>query len=153
MLRKLVSSEVGINGFWQLNFARPDPVDENAPDEICISAKVKLIRSGIETKLVSPSGPEPRVHDRSIKALQQALLKPLQWNDALLSGELDSFEALIKRIQLNPRQTHRLRQRAFLAPDIIERIIAGDVPETLTLERLKKDFPLDWANQHNHFGL
>ena len=54
---------------------------------------------------------------------------------------------------LNPRQTHRLRKLAFLATDIIDRIIAGDVPETLTLERLKKDFPTDWSAQREHFGL
>jgi hypothetical protein len=35
----------------------------------------------------------------------------------------------------------------------MDRIIAGDVPETLTLERLKKDFPTEWAAQRSHFGL
>ncbi len=48
---------------------------------------------------------------------------------------------------------HRLRRLAFLAPDIMERIIAGQVPEALTLERLKKDFPLDWRAQREQFGL
>ena len=55
--------------------------------------------------------------------------------------------------KLNPRQTHRLRKLGFLAPDIMERIIAGEVPETLTLERLKKDFPMNWAEERSHFGL
>ena len=53
----------------------------------------------------------------------------------------------------NPRQVHRLRKLAFLALDIMYRIIAGDVPESLTLERLKKDFPVDWDTQRSHFGL
>ena len=113
----------------------------------------ELKRSGIESKLVYPSGPVTAVHSRSVKSLQQALLKSLQWNRALLSGEVESFEGLIRRDNLNPRQTHRLRKLAFLAPDIVDRIIAGDVPETLTLERLKKDFPTDWRAQREHFGL
>ena len=100
-----------------------------------------------------PSGPVTAVHSRSVKSLQQALLKSLQWNRALLSGEVESFEGLIRRDNLNPRQTHRLRKLAFLAPNIVDRIIAGDVPETLTLERLKKDFPTDWRAQREHFGL
>lgn len=70
-----------------------------------------------------------------------------------MSGEAESFEALIRRDKLNPRQTHRPRKLAFLAPDIVDRIIASDVPETLTLERLKKDFPMDWRTQREHFGL
>ena len=54
--------------------------------------------------------------------------------------------------KLNPRQTHRLRKLAFLAPDIMEAIIAGQIPETLTLEALKKDFPVVWDAQRRHFG-
>jgi hypothetical protein len=35
----------------------------------------------------------------------------------------------------------------------MEAIIAGNVPESLSLERLKKGFPLDWNAQHAHFKL
>lgn len=118
-----------------------------------LTAQVKLRRSGIESKLVYPAGKQPQVHNRSVKALQEALLKSLQWNEDLLSGTVRSIDALIERDNLNPRQVHRLRKLAFLAPDIMDRIIAGDVPETLTLERLKKDFPIDWEAQRSHFGL
>jgi hypothetical protein len=93
--------------------------------------------------LVYPAESSPTVHQRSVNALQQALLKSLQWNEDLVTGNVESVEALIERDQLNPRQMHKLRKLAFLAPDIMERIIAGNVPETLTLERLKNDFPLN----------
>lgn len=118
-----------------------------------LTAQVKLRRSGIEAKLVYPTGNAPRTHDRSVKALQEAALKSLQWNEDLVSGAIRSIDALIERDNLNTRQVDRLRKLAFLAPDIMERIIASDVPETLTLERLKKDFPLDWTAQRAHFGL
>ena len=118
-----------------------------------LKAEVKLQRSGIESKLVYPAGKQPQTHDRSVKALQEALLKSLQWNEQLVSGSVRSIDALIDRDNLNARQVHRLRKLAFLAPDIMDRIIAGDVPETLTLERLKKDFPIDWEAQRTHFGL
>ncbi len=120
---------------------------------LILTAQVNLQRSGIETKLVYPSGPAPKVHQRSVKALQQALLKSLQWNEDLLCGAVKSIDALIDRDGLNPRQTHRLRRLAFLAPDIIERVVSGDVPDTLTLEKLKQEFPLDWHAQRQHFGL
>ena len=36
-------------------------------------------------------------------------------------------------------------QLAYLAPDIMKRIIEGDVPNTLTLESFKnRQIPLDW---------
>ena len=99
-----------------------------------------------------PSGPPVKAHKRSVKALQEALLRSLQWNQALLDGEIQSIDALMARDNLNPRQTHRLRKLAFLAPDIMEAVIAGDVPESLSLERLKQGVPLDWSAQRTHFG-
>ena len=77
----------------------------------------------------------------------------MRWNEDLISGNVRYIDALIERDNLNPRQVHRLRKLAFLAPDIMERIIAGEIPESLTLERLKKDFPIDWEAQRLHFGL
>jgi hypothetical protein len=127
--------------------------DGGSASELILTAKVRLRRSGIESKLVYPSGPKPTVHARSLTALRKALLTSLRWNEALLSGEVRFLDALIARDSLNPRQVHRLRKLAFLAPDIMDRIIAGDVPESLTLERLKKDFPIEWSAQRDHFGL
>jgi site-specific DNA recombinase len=129
------------------------PIDTKPLPELTLTQKVEFRRSGIESKLVYPSESTPTVHQRSVKALQQALLKSLQWNEDLVTGNVESVEALIARDQLNPRQMHKLRKLAFLAPDIMERIVAGHVPETLTLERLKNDFPLDWRAQREHFGL
>ena len=128
-------------------------LDTKSQQHITLETAVNLRRSGIESKLIYPAGGETTVHDRSVKALQEALLKSLKWNEDLVSGNVRSIDALIERDRLNPRQVHRLRKLAFLAPDIMERIIAGEVPETLTLERLKKDFPVKWAEQRSHFGL
>jgi DNA invertase Pin-like site-specific DNA recombinase len=128
-------------------------VRANTSPERTLTQAVSLRRSGIESKLIYPAKQTPIVHQRSVRALQKALFNSLQWNEELVTGKVRSVEELIERDQLNPRQTHRQRKLAFLAPDIMERIVAGDVPETLTLERLKKDFPLDWRAQHEHFGL
>lgn len=130
----------------------PPPKNKRRPGDLVLKSAVMLKRSGIESKLVYPGGPPATAHKRAVKALQEALLKSLQWNEAILSGEVPSFEALIRRDQLNARQTHRLRKLAFLAPDIMEAIIAGQVPETQSLETLKRDFPVAWDAQRRHFG-
>ena len=48
----------------------------------------------------------------------------------------------------------RVMTLAFLAPDIIESIIAGRQPADLSVERLTKriDLPLDWAQQRQLLG-
>jgi len=42
---------------------------------------------------------------------------------------------------------------ADLAPDIIEAIVAGNQPRSLTLKRLLRHIPLNWAKQRERFGI
>jgi hypothetical protein len=45
-----------------------------------------------------------------------------------------------------------LLKLAFLAPDIIEAINKGDIPETLSLVTLRQGIPLKWQDQRRRFG-
>ena len=58
------------------------------------------------------------------------------------------------REQVDARVIQHRIQLAWLAPDIMQRIIDGRVPETLTLEKMKNQrFPLDWEAQRKYFQL
>lgn len=128
---------------------------EHDSDVIRLSAAVKLRRSGIGKKLIIGNNPSKltNAHPRSVVALQRTVLQAMRWNEELTTGQVSSIEALVQRDGLNRRQVYRVRQLAFLAPDIIARIAEGDVPETLTLEKLKKGFPMEWQKQRVLFGL
>ena len=128
---------------------------EHDSDVIRLSAAVKLRRSGIGKKLIIGNNPSKltNAYPRSVVALQRTVLQAMRWNEELTTGQVSSIEALVQRDGLNRRQVYRVRQLAFLAPDIIARIAEGDVPETLTLEKLKKGFPMDWQKQRVLFGL
>jgi hypothetical protein len=41
---------------------------------------------------------------------------------------------------------------AFLAPDIIESLLAGSAPAEMSLARVLEGVPLDWAEQRQRFG-
>ncbi len=131
---------------------RQEHLDEAAL-AITLSAPICVRRSGIGKKLIIYPSPKAhaKAHPRSVKALQRAVLNALRWNDALVTGRASSIDALVKQEGLNRRQVYRLRQLAFLAPDIIERIAEGDIPETLTLEKLKSGIPMDWSTQRRQF--
>jgi len=63
-------------------------------------------------------------------------------------GEIAKSEGVTQRFI-----AHRI-QLAFLAPDIMRRIISGDIPDTLTLESFKnRRVPLDWQSQRHYFQL
>jgi site-specific DNA recombinase len=53
---------------------------------------------------------------------------------------------------LADRYVSRLLRCAFMAPDIIESLLAGSAPPDLTLAKALKSVPLDWDQQRREFG-
>jgi site-specific DNA recombinase len=113
---------------------------------------VNLKRCGIEMKLIVPNGEQPKAHPITIRALQEAVRKALLWNQALVTGQAASLRELATQEHVTPSYIGTLIKLAFLAPDIIEAIVRGEVPVELSLDCLKKGFPLDWQAQRKTLG-
>ena len=87
-------------------------------------------------------------------ALIKAVVRAHRWFDHLVSGRTQSFADLAKSEGCSERYVSRLVPLAFLAPDIVEAILAGTQPVDLTAEALTKrsDLPLSWADQKASLG-
>ena len=59
---------------------------------------------------------------------------------------------LAKREKVTQRYIAHLIKLAFLAPDIIQSMARSEIPPELSLDRLKKGFPLDWNEQRRTLG-
>ena len=121
-------------------------------DEYRISPSVHLKRCGIETRFVVPNNDTAPAHHALIQAIQEALVKALNWNDALMCNTVSSMNTLAKREGVTQRYIAHLLKLAYLAPDIMEAITRGDIPSSISLDRLKKGFPLDWEEQRQTLG-
>ena len=42
---------------------------------------------------------------------------------------------------------------SLLAPDIIQQVLDGKQPVTLTVQKLMQPFPSDWMDQRRFFGV
>lgn len=64
------------------------------------------------------------------------------------------MDAVAKAVSLPASEVSRILPLAFLAPDIVRAILAGDQPVTLTAERLKRvpSLPCDWTAQRLMLG-
>jgi hypothetical protein len=69
--------------------------------------------------------------------------------DDLLNGRASSITELARDKCSAPYISRKINL-AFLAPDILQSIIAGTQPRSLTQERLKKvcPLPISWREQH-----
>jgi hypothetical protein len=119
------------------------------PEEVAIarSFPMQLKRRGVELRLIVGD------HHRAAAIVDLSLLKAVarahRWFDELSTGQARSLAAIAAREGLAVRYVGRLIRLAFLAPDIVEAIVEGRQPTTLTAEALTRriELPLSWGSQ------
>jgi site-specific DNA recombinase len=85
--------------------------------------------------------------------LVRALARARSWMGMLQRGEFADTAEIAQGHGLSEPHVRRLLRFAYLAPDIVEAIVEGRQPRTLTVKLLLKGIPLDWSDQRAAFGL
>ena len=90
---------------------------------------------------------------RADSALLKAVARARQWSEDLLMGRAQSVTEVAEREGVADRYVRRLMRLAFLAPEIVEAIVAGNQPTELTAEALAKriDLPLLWTRKNKQW--
>jgi hypothetical protein len=132
-------------------------IDEvEASDEelslIVLVHPIRLRRTAHELRLVVNSGGAEDEAARPNSSLIRFLAKGRRWYRQLTSGEMPSIKAIATSENVTERYVARVLRGSLLAPDLIERILAGRQPVTLTVRQLLDPPPIDWAEQPKHFG-
>ena len=70
----------------------------------------------------------------------------------LRSGKYADTEEIAHRFKLNDAHVRRLLRFGYLAPDIVEAIVEGRQPRSLTVKRLLQRIPVAWPDQCAAFG-
>lgn len=79
----------------------------------------------------------------------RVVAKGHEWFKEFLSGQVTTFAETAKHEKLDKGYVSRTINLAFLAPDIVESIVAGRQPAELTAQKLLRQgsLPLDWTEQ------
>jgi hypothetical protein len=62
------------------------------------------------------------------------------------------LRSLARDAALTERYVGKVFRCAFLAPDIVEAILAGRQPQDLNFEKLCQNVPLNWVEQREQLG-
>jgi site-specific DNA recombinase len=119
------------------------------PDEVAITGSfpMQLKRRGVELRLIVGD------HNRSAANVDLPLLKAVarahRWFDEISTGKASSLAEIAACEGLAVRYVGRLIRLAFLAPDIVESIVEGRQPTSLTAEAVTRriELPLEWRPQ------
>ncbi|NIA06583.1 MAG: hypothetical protein GWP14_02930, partial [Actinobacteria bacterium] len=103
-------------------------------------------RSG-RKEIILPEGSD-RDESQSPGPLAFALAQAFKWQEMLDTGQVDSLDELARQLNVDRSYIGRILKLTALAPDIVEAILNGSEPSSLSLARLRNDFPLRWDDQH-----
>ena len=128
---------------------------DESPDEEALIKEVPVAfrRRGVESKIILPGkarAPEPDAE--LIKVVRDAQ----RWFDQIVKGRVTTVKEIAEAEGLDAGDVSRFLPLAFLAPDIVEKIIDGEQPIDLNAEKLKRLplLPKAWIEQRDvmNFG-
>lgn len=116
-------------------------------DFLHINQAFTMRRRGVETRFLF--GETSREVDQT---LIRAIAKSLDWLDRIKAGQ--SIASIARQEGVGSRHIRLRIKLAFLSPDIIKRILAGEQPVELTTEQLVRhiEFSGDWKQQPRELG-
>ena len=130
----------------------------NDDDKILsITIPVSFKRRQSRKTIVSPTG-------KNIQAIAEiegpkqdmvfvsALVKAFSWQEKLDAGHYETPKELAHKEKIEPTHMYRLMRLTLLAPDIIQSIMNGTQPRSLTLQNVIRGFPVSWREQRDMFG-
>jgi site-specific DNA recombinase len=98
----------------------------------------------------------PGRRDSSPRRLNHALILAIAraklWMRDLRGGKYADTMEIARRFRLSDAHVRRTLRFGYLAPDIVEAIIEGRQPRSLTVKRLLQGIPCVWADQRAAFG-
>jgi hypothetical protein len=77
----------------------------------------------------------------------KAVARAYDWHQRIIAGEISSIKHLVRKSGFTQPYVRRILQCAFLSPQIIESLVAGQHRHNLALKEILEDVPLNWPEQ------
>ncbi len=142
--------DISRRGLWEL-IGTGDRLPDDDDTPISLELPIAFRRRGVECKIVLPASGGFIGADDNLIAL---VARTKRWFDRIAKGEVTSVRVIARQEDTDEGDVSRFLPLAFLAPDIVEAILAGKQPPELTAEILKRlrFLPHDWQEQRESLG-
>ena len=121
------------------------------PETVTIRVPFRLVKRGGRKEMQMPEGAaQLRKPDNT---LIKALARAFRWKRMLESGEFGTISDLAQHERIAAPYLTRVFRLAFLAPEVVEAILDGRQPPSLSLEVFRDQLPVDWLEQRALLGI
>ncbi len=120
-------------------------------DLISLTVEARRKRYGGEVHLIVPPNSGVSVEHPKLPLIK-AVARAHAWYEKVIQGQAFDVTSLAREAGLTDRYVSKVFRCAFLAPDIVEAILAGRQPQDLSFEKLSQDLPLGWVEQREQLG-
>lgn len=128
----------------------------SAATSITVRVPLKIRRRPGRKTVVMPvptAGADTTIATRADPALVKALARAFRYQRLLDEGRYASISEMAEGEKIERGYLGCLMRLTLLAPHIIEAILNGRQPQTITLPGLMQSFPLEWQAQHHSVQL
>jgi site-specific DNA recombinase len=116
-----------------------------------LNSSFEVLRRGSKLCVINPDG-VPSFDGRPAASLKKAVVRAHGWYGQIIRGERSGSRSIARTTGLDERYVNRILRCAFLAPDIVERILDGRQPPNMTLEEFRTPLPTEWTAQCRLLG-
>ena len=107
-------------------------------------------KTGGQTRVTVSESVAP-VTGRPSSSLIKAIARGWEWRDLLMRSEVTNLASIATRTGFNESYIRRLFPIAFLAPDIVVKILGGRQPATLTLSQIQSQLSVGLERTEKNF--
>jgi hypothetical protein len=122
---------------------------------LVVRIPMRFQRRGGRKRIVAPDGSYvvPNSKPQPDGTLVKALARAWRWQRMLDGGVYATVSEIGDAENISKSYVSRILRLALLAPEIVDRILAGKADQALMLEGLEKPLPMSWDEQPSVLAL
>jgi hypothetical protein len=118
-----------------------------APDTIQIFVPLKVRKKNGRPKILPPADYLPSEDQTQDPHILRAIGRAWAWRRRMEGGEFGTVRDLAITVNLAERHVSRQLRLAYLAPDVLKRLVFGREVTAITVMQLTESAALPWAEQ------
>ena len=118
-----------------------------APDTIQVFVPLKLRRKNGRPKILPPADYLPSEDQTQDPHILRAIGRAWSWRRRMETGEFDTVRDLAIAVNLAERHVSRQLRLAYLAPEVLKRLVYKREVTAVTLKQITECATLPWGEQ------